>query len=88
MKLKRKWDREELLMMIAERYPNYDPIIELIDIGLEAREGGDAALAVQCHKEVAGYAHLKPKGIDVAVAPSEDKPIIFKTDYGLGDVVH
>jgi|GEM_PF-978893 len=57
---------QELIDLIAEKYPNYNPIFCMIEIGRSEDVAIDTRL--QAHKEVAQYIYPKRKAIEYKVA--------------------
>lgn len=50
--------------IIASKYPDYDPVLAMIEIAQYTEQEG---IAVQCHKEVAQYLYPKLKSVEVQV---------------------
>ena len=52
----------QLVQLIAERYPNYHPVVALVDI---ANTSTEVAIQLQANKEVAKYVCPQLKSIEI-----------------------
>jgi hypothetical protein len=68
----------QLVQLIAERYPNYHPVLALVEIANTATE---VAIQVQANKEVAKYVCPQLKSIEI----KEDRDEVTKIVVVRGD---
>lgn len=61
---------QELIDLINAKYPNFDPILSLIDISLDNNTPLD--IKVNCLKEVAKYIHPQRKAVEVSASNQAD----------------
>ena len=55
-------ERKQLVDLLAEQYPGYDPVISMAHIAND--ENNDIGLRLQANKEVAKYTHPQLKAIE------------------------
>ena len=60
--------------LIAEKYPGYNPVLEMVDMALDDETPKDLKFA--CNKEVAKYMVPQLKAIEVTQGEIKDVPII------------
>ena len=75
--MRKKWIRESLLELIESEFPDYDPVVAMIQV---AHEAESEELRFAAHKEVASYLYPKLKVLEVSETDSK-KPVIFNLDF-------
>jgi hypothetical protein len=65
--------KKEIKDLIQNIYDGYDPIVALVDIGLNPTV--DVGIRVACHKEVAKYFHAPMRSKEESYSKSEDNQI-------------
>lgn len=67
-----------IMQLIAEKYPNYHPVLALVDI---ANSSQDIAIQLQANKEVAKYVCPQLKSIEIKEEKDEDiKILVVRVD--------
>lgn len=57
-------ERKELYILLAEKYPNYNPVLAMADMAQDKKL--DDNLRLQAHKEVAKYTFPQLKAMEVS----------------------
>ena len=71
-------NNSQLVQLIAERYPNYHPVLALVEI---AKTTTEVAIQVQANKEVAKYYCPQLKSIEIKEEASEiTKIVVVRVD--------
>lgn len=71
-------DKLELRQLVQKRYPNYNPILALIEISLSKDEEVTYDNKIACHKEVAQYMFSKLRTIEVKGEDFKDASAILE----------
>jgi hypothetical protein len=66
----------ELRDIVAERFPNYNPILSLIEIAQDT--SNEVSLRLQANKEVAKYLMPQLKSVEIKEADTETKIIVVR----------
>ena len=69
-------DKQELIEMIQEDFPNYHPLLALAEI---ANGSGKDDLKLQAHKEICKYIVPQLKSIDISGTLKQDVIIDYPT---------
>lgn len=69
MELKENSQKDRILRMLQEKYPNYHPIVALADIAMATDDKGlntaDIRTQADCHKTILKYVEPELKSIEV-----------------------
>lgn len=69
MDLKENSQKDRILKMLQDKYPNYHPIVALADIAMAEDEGGEKTADIRtqadCHKTILKYVEPELKSIEV-----------------------
>lgn len=63
-------NKQALIKLLENKYPNYHPVYELVDIALDMEN--EVSIRLQANKEVAGYIVPKLKAIELTGKDGED----------------
>ncbi len=55
--------KRALLRLIQEKYPNYNPVLELVDVAMD--ENADATMRFNANRELLQYLEPKLKAIEI-----------------------
>jgi len=74
-------NKQALLKILQDKYPDYHPVLELA--GIANDEDNDVSIRLNAHKEVAQYIVPKLKAIELSGKDGKDFVIKLTTDDSL-----
>ena len=69
-------NRIALRERLESSFPEYDPLIALTEIALDA--ANDLSVRIDCHKTIAAYIHPKLRAAESGITPHPESPLVIE----------